>query len=47
MNGIFQTGGVIGTLVLPYFADRFGRKWAIAIVRVLGRLCETLGLTII
>lgn len=32
MNGLFQTGGVIGTLMLPYVADRWGRKWAIATV---------------
>lgn len=32
MNGLFQTGGTIGTLILPYVADRWGRKWAIAVV---------------
>ena len=32
MNGLFQSCAVIGTLLLPYAADRFGRKWAIAIV---------------
>ncbi|KIX01162.1 uncharacterized protein Z518_08887 [Rhinocladiella mackenziei CBS 650.93] len=30
MNGLFQTGGTLGTLMLPYVADRWGRKWAIA-----------------
>lgn len=29
---MFQTGGVIGTLILPWIADKFGRKWAIAVV---------------
>jgi MFS family permease len=33
MNGLFQTGGVIGTLLLPTVADKYGRKWAIALVR--------------
>lgn len=32
MNGLFQTGGVIGTLLLPTVADRYGRKWACAVV---------------
>jgi MFS family permease len=32
MNGIFQTGGLIGTLVLPWIADQWGRRWALAIV---------------
>lgn len=31
-NGIFQTGGVLGTLTLSYFSDRFGRKGGLAIV---------------
>jgi len=30
-NGLFQAGGVIGTLSLPWFADKFGRKWACAL----------------
>ncbi|KAK5095207.1 hypothetical protein LTR70_003635 [Exophiala xenobiotica] len=30
-NGLFQTGGVIGTLSLPYFADKWGRRWACAL----------------
>jgi hypothetical protein len=41
-NGIFQTGGVIGTLTLSYFSDRFGRKGGLAIVRqsqVLQKAC--------
>jgi len=25
-NGLFQTGGVIGTLTLPWIADRWGRR---------------------
>jgi len=33
MNGLFQTGGVIGTLMLPWVADKWGRKWACAVVR--------------
>jgi len=32
MNGVFQTGGVIGTLILPWFCDKWGRKWGIAVV---------------
>jgi hypothetical protein len=32
MNGLFQTGGVIGTLLLPTVADKWGRKWALAVV---------------
>jgi MFS family permease len=28
MNGLFQAGGVIGTLLLPNIADRFGRRAA-------------------
>lgn len=31
-NGVFQTGGVIGTLSLPWVADKYGRKWACAVV---------------
>lgn len=34
-NGIFQTGGVIGTLLLPIASDKFGRKWGIAISAIL------------
>lgn len=34
MNGLFQAGGVIGTLLLPTVADRWGRKWALAVVRI-------------
>src|SRR5215469_3205970 len=26
-NGIFQIGGALGTLTLPFFADKWGRKW--------------------
>jgi MFS family permease len=33
-NGIFQAGGVIGTLLLPIVADRWGRKMGIALVSV-------------
>lgn len=32
MNGLFQAGGVIGTLMLPMVADKLGRKWACAVV---------------
>jgi hypothetical protein len=32
MNGLFQAGGVIGTLLLPTVADKWGRKWALAVV---------------
>ncbi|KAF2710650.1 MFS transporter [Pleomassaria siparia CBS 279.74] len=35
MNGLFQAGGVIGTLLLPLVADKFGRKWGIAISAIL------------
>ncbi|EXJ74111.1 uncharacterized protein A1O5_02405 [Cladophialophora psammophila CBS 110553] len=35
MNGLFQTGGVIGTLLLPTVADRWGRKWACAVSAIL------------
>lgn len=31
-NGIFQTGGVIGTLSLSFFSDRWGRKGGLAVV---------------
>jgi MFS family permease len=34
MNGLFQTGGVIGTLILPNISDRWGRKWGIAAVSI-------------
>lgn len=34
MNGLFQAGGVIGTLILPVFADRWGRKWACVVVSI-------------
>lgn len=33
MNGLFQAGGVVGTLCLPWVADKYGRKWAIGVVR--------------
>jgi hypothetical protein len=32
MNGLFEAGGVIGTLMLPVIADRWGRKWGCAAV---------------
>jgi hypothetical protein len=35
MNGVFQARGFLGTIALPYFADRFGRKWGIALIRKL------------
>lgn len=34
-NGLFQTGGVIGTLILPWFSDKYGRKWGIAVSAIL------------
>jgi MFS family permease len=34
-NGLFQAGGVVGTLLLPNISDRYGRKWGIAIVSYL------------
>ncbi|OAP54331.1 MFS transporter, SP family, sugar:H+ symporter [Fonsecaea erecta] len=34
-NGLFQTGGVIGTLCLPWVLDKYGRKWACAVPAVL------------
>lgn len=34
-NGLFQTGGVIGTLLLPWISDRYGRKWGIAVSAIL------------
>lgn len=35
MNGLFQAGGVIGTLALPTVADKWGRKWALAVSALL------------
>ncbi|KAF2013703.1 MFS transporter [Aaosphaeria arxii CBS 175.79] len=34
-NGLFQAGGVIGTLLLPVVADKYGRKWGIAVSAIL------------
>ena len=34
-NGVFQTGGVIGTMCLPWISDRWGRKWGIAFAAIL------------
>ncbi|EME85865.1 uncharacterized protein MYCFIDRAFT_81836 [Pseudocercospora fijiensis CIRAD86] len=34
-NGIFQTGGVIGTLTLAYWSDKFGRRGGLAISALL------------
>ncbi|KAH7084273.1 MFS transporter [Paraphoma chrysanthemicola] len=34
-NGIFQAGGVIGTLMLPIASDKFGRKMGIALSALL------------
>lgn len=31
-NGVFQAGGVIGPLLLPWIADAFGRRASIATV---------------
>lgn len=33
MNGLFSAGGVVGTMLLPTIADKWGRKWACAVVR--------------
>lgn len=30
-NGLFQAGGVIGTLMLPTVADKWGRRWGCAV----------------
>ncbi|OAL29863.1 hypothetical protein AYO22_01769 [Fonsecaea multimorphosa] len=35
MNGMFSAGGVIGTLLLPTIADKWGRKWACAVSSIL------------
>jgi len=35
MNGLFQAGGTIGTLFLPWVADKWGRKAGLALVRSL------------
>ncbi|KAL2406535.1 MFS-type transporter criB [Exophiala dermatitidis] len=35
MNGLFQAGGVIGTLCLPKVADKYGRRWACAVSALL------------
>jgi hypothetical protein len=32
MSGLYEAGGVIGTMLLPMVADRWGRKWACAAV---------------
>ena len=34
-NGLFQAGGVIGTLLLPIISDKYGRKWGIAASAIL------------
>lgn len=34
-NGLFQAGGVIGTLLLPIVSDKYGRKWGIAVSAIL------------
>jgi MFS family permease len=38
MNGLFQAGGVIGTLCLPWVADKWGRKAALALVSLCGSI---------
>ena len=42
MNGLYQAGGVIGTMCLPWVADKFGRKWAIGVVCSIALLHERL-----
>ena len=34
-NGVFQTGGVLGTLTLSWWSDKFGRKGGLAISALL------------
>lgn len=39
INGLFQTGGLFGTLSCIWTADRFGRRWALfinSIITVVG-----------
>jgi MFS family permease len=38
-NGLFQAGGVIGTLTLPWIADKWGRKWACAVSCIILVIC--------
>jgi len=45
MNGLFQAGGVIGTLLLPTIADKWGRKWALASVSLFQKLVRHWWLT--
>ncbi|KAF2467020.1 MFS transporter [Lindgomyces ingoldianus] len=40
-NGLFQAGGVVGTLLLPIVSDRWGRKWGIAISAILAIISGT------
>lgn len=35
INGLFQTGGLFGTLTSCWFADKFGRRWALFINSVI------------
>ncbi|KAH0847812.1 hypothetical protein AYO21_04018 [Fonsecaea monophora] len=35
MNGVFQTGGFLGVLCLPWVADKYGRKWSLAVPALL------------
>ena len=44
-NGIFQTGGVLGTLTLSYWSDKFGRKGGLAIVSISRDVCKVTKLT--
>jgi urea transporter len=39
-NGLFQTGGVLGTLSLPWVCDKYGRRWACALVHTLVPLMD-------
>lgn len=32
INGVYQTGGFIGTITQPWIIDKYGRKWACAVV---------------
>jgi len=35
MNGVFQTGGLLGVFAVSWFADKYGRKVAIAVCAVI------------
>ncbi|EXJ61031.1 hypothetical protein A1O7_05184 [Cladophialophora yegresii CBS 114405] len=41
-NGLFFTGGVLGTVTISFFADKWGRKWAIGISSMLSLVASAL-----